>query len=45
MVVEWLDLVKVLTLLLLEAILPVEDQLEGIERTVRASASTILTPL
>ena len=35
-VLERLHLVEVLTLLLLEAILAVEDQLEGIERTDRA---------
>ena len=33
-VVEWLDLVEVLTTLFLESVLTVEDQLEGIEGTV-----------
>ena len=47
MVVERLDLVEILTLLLLEAILTVEDKLEGIKRTDggRSQRRTILNKL
>ena len=46
-VLERLHLVEVLTLLLLEAVLAVEDQLEGIERTdrQRGGVGTFFSPL